>query len=239
MPTNSQAAAEATRHLRLALAFLNEFDEDAPKPEAGRTRLRDILQSAFRNIAEARRQDASAVLTTEDSGRTLTYTLDTLEGMYYGREGRFHRLWPDYPGSKENARAAYEKAVRHFPIASYHYLLALSQVDTYDRKGAIANARRAVELEPDDIDYAKFLDRITNNPSLGAEPPFIEHYNGTLLFGGMGIVLLAIVLGFTYSFVGALWLGALGVIITWLGGKGQDWEARRRVRAQMEREGRL
>lgn len=129
-----------------ALAALKR-DEDAAAAYREAARLQPTYADAWVKLAQTRRRQGKQAegLAAVDEG---------LKSSPKDRDLLFHRalLLSELDGRRKDALAAYDAVIKARPTAAAYYNRAQLRSDEDDHKGALADYRKAVELDPKDPD---------------------------------------------------------------------------------------
>lgn len=173
---------EASTAATFAIIARSHLDDFTPTLSAsGKTR---AISLAAQNIKEARERDPLVVITRKD----FTYTLDDLsaECIYY--EAIIRRTYNDYKQAKE----LLELSATYGPHLAYiQRMLALVNLELFDREAAIAAAKKAVDINPYDVENIKLLQKIEADRDLGRKK--LGHYAEFIGIGGWCLIILGVV----------------------------------------------
>ncbi len=157
--SGARDTATALRAMRLAKAYIDEFlTAGPPRPSdvSDRQARLSTLALASRQIAKAEAADPDAVLEAKtEGGNEYRLTLNNLKVQVLLQEAGTHQAH-----DLRKALPAAEKAVQLDPNDdTAYYILGSIHFENRNRSAAIQAFSRAVELKPDDMEYAKLLDR--------------------------------------------------------------------------------
>jgi hypothetical protein len=149
-PRDTPAALAA---MEIALAYLEEV-RAAPSPgledTAARKELLNTLSLATKKLEAAARHDPDAILESEDKdGNPVRFTINDLKAWLLLQEGLTHQLY-----DVRRALPALTAATRHDPDNA--------RAENHNKAAAVEALKRAVVLDPGNIDFRKELDRVEN-----------------------------------------------------------------------------
>ena len=150
---------DVTHSLALAESYLVEVDAAVPglqKTEASDAKkYLETIELALRQIAIAEEVDPS--LTHHDIG------IDGFKAWAYCNQGVVKNL---SLGQRSTAINDFKTSLEYKELATARWALGLIYIDMGNKQEAIDHLRRAIELDPENIEYRKQLDRIENDSAL-------------------------------------------------------------------------
>jgi tetratricopeptide (TPR) repeat protein len=188
--------------LKLAYTYVGQWRDKYNKAKALDPQIRgellQILSFAAKHLHEARslRPDVK-IDVTDDDGNPYTVTVDILAGemLYYEALSVGGRTVSR--ANNEAAVVALQKAIKYRPYATdFHILLAKSYIRIQNRALAFEHVRKALELEPQDIEAHHVHDLLQSNPQTGA-PQY-----SPMPIGSTGLYITAGIIAFLGLFIG-------------------------------------
>ncbi len=151
---------EAIQSLKLADSYLNEVMESLEHIEGNESLGRDMLNTislADKQLDKAYQLDPSAHLDGID--------INFLRANAFGVRGAIES---DALGKRSAAISSLKKSIELCDdIDISHYTIGVIYANTGKKEEAVKHLRRAVELNPDNMEYRKLLDRIGNVSGVG------------------------------------------------------------------------
>lgn len=178
---------EAVQCLKLADSYLAEFEKTITPNELNESDGRKLLNTvdlAMKQIDKAEQIDPTAQL--DSIGITL------FRARAFGDRGIIEN---NALGRGSAAILSLKKSIElcdHIPDT--HYNIGFIYLQTGKREDALKHLRRAVDLNPDDIEYRKTLDRVENESSFGLKRGKRAILWSWIIAGIFGCIAAAIVL---------------------------------------------
>lgn len=160
-PYQTAAAVDA---LKLANSYLRELDEpigDALDDPIKAAHFLETVTLASKQIAIAEDNDATATITVEaQDGEQITKDVSGLKA-----EALFYEAMCRAGEDMKRAAKIMEQAIALKPaIPQFYFTYGIFHQRMMNKKKAVEALERAVNLEPDNIEYRKELDRTRNIP---------------------------------------------------------------------------
>ncbi len=204
-------AQTATQALNLAWSYVLETDRalsdvEPPDIPAISHRALETLSLAARQLDNAAQLDPTATVEVPDSdGVVMTPTQHEVRAQILCLEGRALQM----QGNNKKAIKVLEQAIKHNPNLSAAYSeIAYAYIEVGHKDLALQNAKKALELQPDDLDYLKLVDRLSAASAAGLN---IAGFKGSwkLLLALVGFGLFALFHGIAQLNDGALLVSLL------------------------------
>jgi tetratricopeptide (TPR) repeat protein len=181
-------AQDAVRCLELAQSYLTEIEDSVDSLEGNESLGRQMMKTvdlAMKQIDTADRLDASAQL----DGADVAY----FRARAFGDKGMVENLGL---GKRAAAIASLKRSLEYCDdVAMTHYAIGGIYAQSGNKEQAISHLQRAVELEPDNVEYRKLLDRLENVSGVGLRASaFRGSWKTLLILGGLSFVGLLILL---------------------------------------------
>jgi hypothetical protein len=166
---------EAVRELRIAVNYLDELSEDVPNERiVARHKILSTISAATKHLDRARTIDPDCFIEVPvpDGEGTLKTTVDHVCGRALWWEGFALNRFDDDKGSAKQAVKALQQAVAYNDFPSYHTELARALQRLGNRKQADVHIKRALELDPDDMEAHKMADGMLGGPPIDRSSGF-------------------------------------------------------------------
>lgn len=173
---------EAIQSLKLADSYLNEVMESLEHIEGNESLGRDMLNTiglSVKQLDKAEQLDPSAHI----DGLDINY----LRANAFGIRGAIES---DALGKRSVAISSLKKSIDLCDdIDISHYTIGAIYANTGNKEEAIKHLRRAVELNPDNMEYRKLLDRLGNVSGVGMKVgAFRGSWKVILVLSGLSLV---------------------------------------------------
>lgn len=225
------ASTSAPQALQMVVSYLNDIYDNKDASSAERFA---ALGHATKYLNEARTHDPSETVIRTLDNKTYGQTQDQLAAELLSLEGGLIAAY-DSPETQKKAIQIFQKALKYTPNAPHLYRsMAQSYLKLNHRQHAVTTARQALELDPNDIDSRKLLDKIEGTPQLGIKQK--ERGSGmstigtTLLTLGFIAVFIAPIIAYSMQIYPAM-IGwpIIGIPLIWIGSKFSDWGMRNKM----------
>lgn len=157
MATKAEIAlATANSFLQEAGTDVDRYRGDEEKFPALRNTFLNTIALASNKIIEAEKLDPNATYTQKVGDATVTLSIPQYKAMALEMEGTVYF----FAGEDKKAIATYDKAIAIFPdFAKAWYGKGRAHIVLKNKAEAIAALEKAIEVDPEDIDYHKALER--------------------------------------------------------------------------------
>jgi hypothetical protein len=205
----------AERYLTEALPMIEQAESTNSYSEGFR-----LAREATKRVMEARRADPNARIVMDGE----SHDCDSLAARILFVEGMMHiDQDKDSPEFIKPGIDLLKKYLNYRPRSiQAHMKLAVAYTRVYDRQNALAMAKKATELDPDDLDARNLYNQIHENPKMGTKEFASGSYGWiSFILAPLGI-LSGIYLMFVASFGLGLTLALVGLGVWWWGARRQD-----------------
>ena len=179
---------EAVQCLNLAQSYLVEVEDSVDNIEGNETLAHQMLNTiklAMKQIDKAEEIDPAAHLDGVD--------IAFLKAQAFSEKGIVQNLGL---GKRAAAITSLQKSIECCEDrAVSHYVMGGMYAESGDKSQAIRHLKRAVELEPDNMEYRKLLDRAENVSGFGLKASaFHGSWKTLLILGGLSFIGLIMLL---------------------------------------------